>query len=109
MMSKTKFILRLMAAIGTCLSSVPCLADAYVEAVPTGWRLQSYVSSGTYLYYTGSSCTSGYLQASAMSEDDRNRLWSTILTGRALGKAVGIFYETASGNCGITSFFLKEG
>jgi hypothetical protein len=91
----------LLLAIGS-----PVYADNNIEAVPTGWRLQNYVSNGVNIYFTGSSCVYGGLSFSASAtSDDKNRLWSMVLTAKATGKAVGIFYETVSGNCNITSFY----
>jgi hypothetical protein len=95
-----------IAVVFLLLAGAPAYADNQIEAVPTGWRLQNYVSNVVNIYFTGSACTSGALSLPAnATSDDKNRLWSTILTAKATGRAVGIFYETVSGNCNITSFY----
>lgn len=86
--------------------ATPAYADALIEAVPTNWRLQNYVNSGVTAYFTGSSCISGGLSfGPSATSDDKNRFWSLIMTAKALGKTVGIYYETTSGLCQITSFY----
>jgi hypothetical protein len=77
--------------------------------VPTGWRLQNYVGGAVSLYYTSSPCGSGLLLLGAgASADEKNRLWSLVLTAKATNKSVGIFYETTSGSCNITSFYTAN-
>lgn len=91
------------------LCASPCFADANLEAVPTAWRLQQYVGSSVNAYYTGSPCTSGLLQlGGSVSADEKNRFWSLVLTAKATGKSVGIYYETTSGSCNITSFYTAN-
>jgi hypothetical protein len=47
------------------------------------------------------------LDASA-SADSKNRYWSTIMTGKAANKVVGVYYTVTGGVCWITNFYLKE-
>lgn len=93
------------------LFPVPALADNYFDQIPTGWRLQNYNASATRLQvsYTASNCAGGVLNfSSSATSDDLNRFWALVLSARALGTRVGIFYETTSGICNITSYFAKE-
>jgi hypothetical protein len=88
------------------LSAAPAFADNSIEAIPTGWRLQNYISNTIQIAFTGSICINGSLNFSASAtSEDKNRFWSLILTAKATGKAVGVFYETVSWNCNITSFY----
>ena len=76
-----------------------------IEAVPTAWRLENYVSDHkVVLWYTGSECTNGQLTA-AMSQDDYNRLWSLVMTSKVTSRAVGIRYDVSAGVCTIVSFY----
>jgi hypothetical protein len=85
-------------------------ADTEIYALPTGWRLQNYVSaSGLVAWFSGSTCTNGLLSFSpAATTEDRNRFYSLIVSAKISGKAVGVFYETTSGSCQITSFYLQQ-
>jgi hypothetical protein len=92
-----------MLALAIC---VPALADANVEEDVQNWRLQNYVSNTVSAYFTGSSCTYGMLTfPSTASADDKNRFWALVLTAKTTGKKVGVFYETTSGTCQITSYY----
>ena len=84
---------------------------AYLEGIPTNWRLQNYVPDGIAAYYTGSSCSSlnGILQLNAAaSQADKNRFWATISLAKAAGKTVFVYYDETK-DCAIQSFGLKEG
>lgn len=88
----------------------PVLADTLIEAEPINWRLQNYVSSPTSIQvgFAGTSCINGTLNfATTATADDKNRFWSLILTAKNTGKTIGVYYETVSGNCNITSFYAK--
>ena len=76
-----------------------------LEAVPTAWRLENYVSDHkVVLWYTGSECANGNLSA-AMSQDDYNRLWSLVMTSKITNRPVGIRYDVSAGVCTIVSFY----
>ena len=76
-----------------------------IEAVPTAWRLENYVSDHrVVLWYTGSECANGNLSAT-MSQDDYNRLWSLVMTSKVTNRAVGIRYDVSAGVCTIVSFY----
>ena len=101
----SKFSLVMLAV----LVPTAAFADANIEAVPTAWRLQNYTGSNMNVFYAGSPCIYGSLVLGAsVSADDKNRFWSLILTAKATGKTVGIFYETTSGACNITSFYTAN-
>jgi hypothetical protein len=96
--------------VASCLFFVmpaPAFADNLIETIPTGWRLQNYLNASDLVtWYTGSSCNNGLLTfPSTASEDIKNRYYSLILSAKSAGRSVGIFYETTSGACSITSFF----
>lgn len=92
-------------------SSSPALADTVIEAYPTGWRLQNYSATTkratiVAVAYAGSTCIDGTLNfAASATEEDKNRFWSLILTAKVSNRQVGLFYETTSGACNITSFW----
>lgn len=105
-MGYRRTILRLGAALlGAVALPASALANS-IEAVPTGWRLENYIASqSVVLWFTGASdCTMGKLTA-VMSQDDYNRLWSLVITAKATGKPVGIFYNASDGVCTIGSFY----
>lgn len=84
-------------------------ADASIEAVPTAWRLENY-NSGMDLavWFSGSSCSNGKLTfPPTATNDHRNRFYSLILSSKAMGKKIGVFYETSTGNCQMTSFYVE--
>jgi hypothetical protein len=100
-----------IAALGTgILASGPAWADSVIYAVPTNWRLQNYIGTqGIVAWFTGSSCGNGALNLSSSStSDERNRFWTLVLTAKVSGKAVGVYYETATGTCQITSFYMDQ-
>lgn len=104
-------IIKFLALALTCTCSFPALAETVIEAYPTGWRLQNYSSTTkratiVAVAYAGSTCIDGTLNfAASATEDDKNRFWSLILTAKVSNRPVGLFYETTSGACNITSFW----
>lgn len=98
---KSSFLITISLAI-----SSPVYADLYVEAVPTNWKLQDYISGVVNAYYVGTSCYAGGVSFPASATiDDKNRFWALVLSAKSTGKPVGIYYETVTGNCQITSFY----
>ena len=92
--------------ISTLLTASPALADTNIEAVPTGWRMQNYVPNDLVVYYTPATCLGGQLSfAPSATTEDKNRFFSLVLTAQATGRKIGVFYETVSGACQITSFY----
>ena len=90
--------------------SLPASADTEIYASPASWRLQNYIGgSGLVAWFTGSSCTIGLISfSSGATNDDRNRFASMVLSAKLSGKSMGVFYETTSGSCQITSFYLQQ-
>ncbi len=86
------------------------MAENQIEAVPASWRLQNYIgSAGVVVWYSGSTCTNGQLTfSSTATADERNRLFAMILTAKVSSRLVGIFYETVTGSCQITSFYMQQ-
>ncbi len=91
------------------LSAQPSFADTEIVAIPTAWRLQNYIGNqGLTAWFTGSTCTNGLLSFSATSTlDDRNRFFSLVLSAKISSKTISVFYETTSGYCQITSFYIQ--
>ncbi|KRA63874.1 hypothetical protein ASD79_21520 [Caulobacter sp. Root655] len=88
------------------LAASPALADNYFEAVPTGWKMQNYVPNNLITYYTGTACYAGQISFGPnATNEDKNRFYSLVLTAQTTGKKIGVFYETVSGSCQISSFF----
>lgn len=99
-------LVKAMSVLLFFAGSTRAFADTLIEAVPTGWRLQNYIGGTVTVYYTGTSCVSGSIQLPASATaDEKNRFYSLVLAAKVAGKTVGIFYETTSGNCQITSFY----
>jgi hypothetical protein len=97
----------LCAAMASC-SGAAFGADVY--EVPTAWRLQNYVGGGVIVYYvTAPGCTSGgIVMPASATPDEKNRFWSTILTAKATGKAIGIYYSVTGSNCTVDSFYIQN-
>ena len=101
------------ALLGAAFASLLVLASAFpasaaeglVVASPASWRLQNYIGNGVTVYYTGvSTCPSGGLTfGSGATIDDINRFWTLILTAKATGAQVGVYYDNVT--CLISSFY----
>jgi hypothetical protein len=82
--------------------------DGHIHAVPSNWRLQNYIPYAVMLFYTGApGCTDGGMHGNGMSQDDYNRLWSTIMAAKSMNRPVGILYTGSGPNCNITSFYME--
>ena len=100
-------LFRVMATL-LALTAAPSPAVANsLEAVPTGWRLENYISNhAVKLWYTpATECTNGGIEVGSMTQDDHNRLWSLILTSKITNRSVGIYYDANAGNCTMISFY----
>ena len=90
----------------TLFAAPAAFADAFFEASPATWRLQNYVPNVLVAYYTPSTCASQVITfPSNATQDDRNRFYALVLSAQTTGKKVGVYYETVSGGCQITSFY----
>ena len=101
------------------LSAIMCLALPaaqtqaqtmfIVDAVPTAWRLQDYLGGAIHIWFTGSSCSNGNLTLLAsVPEGVKDRLWSTVMSGKLARHPVIIYYRVEGGGCIIDNFSLKE-
>jgi hypothetical protein len=80
---------------------------AELNGVPTSWKIENYIPSNVALWFTGSLCANGALQIPATAtEDDKSRLYATIMNAKIAGLPVYISYEP-SPNCQIQSFALS--
>ena len=80
-------------------------AEAYITAVPTAWRLQQYINTGSNVetvWFTGSPCSNGNLSLGTVTEAEKNRFWALVLSAKLSSRAIFVYYETT--NCTITSF-----
>ena len=91
------------------LFSQSAKADNMIYTVPTGWRLQNFVGSHVVAYYAGTSCFGGQvLMPSTSTDEEEDRFIAMVTTAKVTGRNMGVYYETSSGNCYITSFFLQD-
>lgn len=97
-----KIILVLFA---TCMAFPAFAENIFISAVPTGWRLQDYLQGGVVLWFTTSKCGNGQLALpTTATTEQRNRLWSSILSAKQLQKSVYVYYDYDAAKCTITSF-----
>jgi hypothetical protein len=90
----------------TLFAAPTAFADAFFEVSPAAWRLQVYIPDLVVAYYTPSPCVGGSITFSSnATQDDRSRFYALVLSAQATGKKVGVYYETVSGGCQITSFY----
>ena len=101
-----KQTLALALSAAALLSAPAALADANIEASPATWRMQNYTPNTLVVFFAGSSCVNGSISFAANATvDDKSRFYSLVLAALTTGKKVGVYYETVSGACQITSFY----
>lgn len=106
----------LSALMGTCaLVGQPAAEAAVVSivAIPNAWRLETYVGgTGTnvVLWFTGSPCTNGGIQMSNPSEQDKNRLWATVLAAKLANRRMFVYFDNtnAPSSCPMISFGMDD-
>ena len=101
----------LLATLLTLFLGEAVADNISLVAVPTAWKLQNYIGDIVVIYYSSSPCTSGKLNLpSNATTDDKNRLWSLIMTAKISGKEVQIYYDNSEvpSKCTITSFSLMH-
>ncbi|SHM56405.1 hypothetical protein SAMN05518668_111155 [Sphingobium sp. YR657] len=105
-LARLKFGLAL-TLIGTFSS--PAISGI-IEEVPTNWRLQNYINTHEVaVWYSGATvCTSGKLGFSGSTADELNRFWSTVLTAKIAGRAVGITFTGTGDSCVINDFWIQN-
>ena len=80
-----------------------------IQASPSSWLIQNYVGGTVDLFYTGSPCLNGQLIfPSTATQADQDRLWAMILSAKATGQQVEVYYYVSSGNCYISSYGLPD-
>jgi hypothetical protein len=80
-----------------------------IAAVPTSWLIQNYVPNQVVLWFTGSPCSNGQLTfPSTAVQADQDRLWAMIMTAKATGQTVYLYYINVDGGCIIQSFGLPD-
>jgi hypothetical protein len=98
-------VIGLTAAIGL---SPLAAQEVQIAAVPTAWRVQNYVPQTVVLWFTGSTCANGQLTLPATAvKADSDRLYATVMMGKAAGKKVYVYYTANAGGCLINSFGLE--
>ena len=103
-----KFSSNILMAFALCMPG-GAWADDVIYAVPAGWRLQNYVGGHLAAYYAGTPCYAGQvLMPSAATAEERDRFIAMVTTAKVAGRHMGVYYETTSGNCLISSFFLQD-
>lgn len=107
-MKSIKLIAFLITAFAGFVTAPALADDAMIYDYPTNWRLQNYENNSqpVTLWYTGSNCDNGHLILPASAtEEDRQRLFSLILTAKAANQKVGVFYDSST--CVISSFYAQ--
>lgn len=99
-----KMLLAALAA--TVLVATPAAAaEGLLEGDPATWRLQNFVPNTVMAFFTGSPCSNGRLSFSTSATvQDKDRFFSMVLTARATGRKMGVYYDTTS--CEIYSFYM---
>jgi hypothetical protein len=109
-----KFVVKIAYAltlVGLAFFSRPSLAQALIEidAVPSSWLVQNYVPANLTLWFTGSSCNNGQLVfPSNAVQADEDRLVSMVLTAKATGQVIRMYYYVSNSACYISSFGIPN-
>lgn len=90
-----------------CTAGTAVASTSSINGVPTAWRLENYMGNYVVVWGAGApECTGNLSFDTNATIDDRNRFWATIMTGKAAGKKVFVYYDNTS--CKIVSFGLLE-
>jgi len=106
-----------LSLILTSSASEALAAPAEYEDVPSDWFIQDYIGSpaGVTLWRANlpngdcvqSQTGSTYLAfPSTVTDQEVNRFWSSVLSAKATGTKVGIYYDNQT--CIISSFFIPN-
>lgn len=85
-----------------------------IVAIPNAWRMETYVggagSNNVMLWFTGSPCTNGGIQMSSPSEQDKNRLWATVLAAKLANRRMFVYFDNtnAPSSCPMVSFGMDD-
>jgi hypothetical protein len=108
MKTLSRHLIPVTAAVAAFVGGSASAQTLYsVTGVPTNWQIQNYVPNNVVVYYTGSSCVNGALSLpSTAVQADMDRLWALMLTAKATGQQVTIYYTVSGSDCLIASFLL---
>ena len=97
--------LALAGLLGSTLSGAQATIVAVV-AVPTNWQVENYsTDESVVIWFAVSGCAAGGLRLPTYAtQEQRNRLYATIASGKLAGQKVGIRYD--DGSCLIDSFYF---
>ncbi len=100
-----RFAMALMAIAATTQASEASAASIGLTLVPNAWILENYSGNEVTVWTNGTTgaCARLHLDT-AWTSDDRNRFWSTIMTGKIAQKNVFVYYDDVS--CRLISFGL---
>jgi len=88
--------------------SISQAAQVSITAIPTEWILENEAGGYINAYYTGTSCPSGRLLLDgSITEQDKNRFWSTIMTAKVSGMSVTVWYDSNLPDCPLRRFRLN--
>jgi hypothetical protein len=101
------------AAALAAAAFAPAASADLVTGVPTGWVLQNYMGDHSVVaFFAGTPCSFNRVtMMSTMSEDDKNRFFTLVLTAKITGKVIGVYYtddHTGANNCPIVSFYIQN-
>lgn len=97
-----------VVAIAALTFSVPAsAASTFVTLIPSAWRLENY-SNNEVAVWTGGTTENcqQIIIGSNWTSDDRNRLWSTVMTGKVSETPIFVFFDDTT--CQLISFGLVE-
>ena len=97
-----------VAAIAVLTVSAPTsAASTIVSFVPSAWRLENYSNNQVAVWTNGTTgnCPQ-IIIGSNWTPDDRNRLWSIVMTGKISRTPVFAYYDDTT--CQLISFGLVE-
>ena len=106
MLNKISTVKKLVFGMLVLLHAGAAFAETRgIEAVPTGWRLESYGEKGVALWHTPSVCANGALGLWAGATlADHNRLYATVLAAKLAGVKMFIYYKDEAAGCTIISY-----
>jgi hypothetical protein len=95
----------LVGIAGALQASAAMAATVSATLVPNGWILENYSGNEVTVWTNGTTGACARLNLGASwTSDDRNRFWSTIMTGKVAQKTVFVYYDDTT--CQLVSFGL---
>lgn len=96
----------LLTGISALLHAAPAVAASVgVTLIPNAWILENYRGNEVTVWTNGTTgnCSRLHLD-SQWTADDRNRFWSTVMSGKVAQRNVFVFYDDTT--CHLVSFGL---